>query len=69
MAKLAIYKDVVGQYRWRLVAANGEKVAASEGYTSKQNAILSANRVKALASSAEIVDQTAITPIRFLLRK
>lgn len=58
MAKFAVYKDIAGQYRWRLVASNGEKVAASEGYTSKQSAINSAHRVKILAGTAEIVDNT-----------
>lgn len=31
--RFEIYKDAAGQYRWRLVAANGRKVADSgEGY-------------------------------------
>jgi len=58
MAKFIIYRDVAGGYRWRLVARNGEKVAASESYVSKQGAINSANRVKNLALFAEIVDNT-----------
>ncbi len=58
MAYFSIYRDVVGQYRWRLVVSNGEKVAASEAYTEKYNAIRSAQRVKILALSAKIVDNT-----------
>lgn len=56
MARFVIYLDVSGHYRWRLVAGNGEKVAASEGYASKQGAIRSASRVREIAASAEIVE-------------
>lgn len=56
MAKFVIYKDVAGSYRWRLVAGNGEKIAASEAYVSKANAKRSAENVRGLASSAVIVD-------------
>jgi uncharacterized protein YegP (UPF0339 family) len=53
-----IYIDKAGYYRWRLFAGNGEKIAASEAYVSKQNAIRSANNVKNLAWQADIVDST-----------
>ena len=56
--KFVIYKDTAGYYRWRLVAGNGEKVAASEAYASKQNAIVYANRVRQIAWDAIIVDST-----------
>ena len=56
--KFVIYVDVAGKYRWRLVAGNGEKVAASEAYASKQGAIISAQRVKQIAWEAIIVDST-----------
>lgn len=55
MVKFEIYKDVAGYFRWRLVAANGEKVAASEGYNSKQGAINSAENVKYWAGIARTV--------------
>ncbi|MBI2617967.1 DUF1508 domain-containing protein [Candidatus Kaiserbacteria bacterium] len=55
MTTFEIYKDVAGYFRWRLVAANGEKVAASEAYVSKQGATTSAERVKYWASVAHIV--------------
>ncbi len=57
MAFFVIYKDVRGNYRWRLKANNGEIVADSEGYTIKQSAINSANWVKTNAPSASIKDQ------------
>lgn len=55
MAKFVVYRDVIGQYRWRLVAGNNEIVAVSEGYTVKSSALRSANRVKQLALLASIV--------------
>lgn len=57
-SKFVIYKDVASYYRWRLVARNGEIVAASEAYVAKQSAINSANRVKLIAWEADIVDNT-----------
>jgi uncharacterized protein YegP (UPF0339 family) len=34
-----LYRDRAGEWRWRLVAANGKTVADSgEGYTTKANA-------------------------------
>ncbi len=56
--RFVIYKDIAGYYRWYLQAINSEKVAASEGYSSKQSAINSAYRVKQIASSADVVDST-----------
>jgi len=53
-----IYIDRAGYYRWRLIAKNNEKVAASEAYVSKQNAIKSVKNVKILAWQADIVDST-----------
>ena len=59
MTKFVIYRDVAGGYRWRLVAGNGEKVAASESYTTKYAATISAKSVQRWASLARIVDSTA----------
>jgi hypothetical protein len=64
MAKFVIYRDIAGGYRWRLVARNGEKVAASEGYTSKQSAIDSAKNVTVWASKATVVDETTVNAFR-----
>lgn len=58
MTKFVVYRDIAGQYRWRLVAGNGEIVAASEAYTTKYNALHSANRVKQIAFLAIVVDNT-----------
>jgi uncharacterized protein YegP (UPF0339 family) len=38
VAKYEIYEDSAGAWRWRLVADNGEIVAQSESYPSKDHA-------------------------------
>lgn len=52
--KFQIYRDHAWQWRWRLVAGNGEIVAASEGYVSRYNAERSARRVKEIAALAVV---------------
>ncbi|MEJ2602718.1 MAG: YegP family protein [Gammaproteobacteria bacterium] len=44
--KFEIYKDKKGEYRFRLVASNGEIVLASEGYKSKASAMNGAASVQ-----------------------
>ena len=36
--KFEIYEDKANEWRFRLVAGNGEIIAVSEGYTTKQGA-------------------------------
>ncbi|TGL33419.1 YegP family protein [Leptospira perdikensis] len=57
-AKFEIYKDKAGEFRFRLKAANGEIIASSEGYASKQSCENGIASVKNNAAAAEIVDQT-----------
>ena len=52
--KWEVYKDKAGEYRWRLVAANGEIVAASEGYKNKKDAIETINTIKEFARRAYV---------------
>jgi len=54
MAHFEIFQDSAKYYRWRLVAGNGEKVAASEAYVSRSNAVRSAKRVKEISTFAEV---------------
>ena len=49
MAKFTFFRDVAGYFRWRLIAGNGEQVAASEGYATLANAVRAAKRVQQLA--------------------
>lgn len=48
-AHYEIFKDAADQWRWRLVAGNGETVAQSESYTTKEHA---ERGVKAAAGAA-----------------
>jgi len=47
--KFEVYKDVAGEFRFRFKAGNGEKILASEGYTSKQSCKTGISSVKANA--------------------
>lgn len=50
------YKDKVGKYRFRLKAANGETIAVSEGYASKEGCVDGLESVKKNAPIAKIVE-------------
>lgn len=51
-----IYRDNSDEWRWRLIASNGNIIAASgEGYTSKQGAKRGIESVKKNAPDAQIV--------------
>jgi len=50
------YVDKAGKYRFRLKAANGEMIAISEGYTSKQGCVDGIESVKKNAPIAKIVE-------------
>ena len=49
-------KDKAGKFRFRLKAANGEIVAVSEGYTSKEGCVSGIESVKKNAPIAKIVE-------------
>jgi uncharacterized protein YegP (UPF0339 family) len=57
-AKFEINKDVAGEFRFKLVAVNGETIAVSEGYTTKENALNGIESVKHNAAEAVIEDKT-----------
>ena len=59
MPYFKVYRDRADEYRWQLVAANGEIMAVSEGYTSKQNAMYSASRLWEVARDARVIDEIA----------
>ena len=53
--KFKIYADKADEFRWRLIASNGEPVASSgEAFASKANAKRAAETVKENAGSASI---------------
>ena len=57
MKKFQIFKDRAGGFRWRLIAGNGQIVAASESYTTKHNARRSTKNLKASTIHATIIEK------------
>ena len=57
-AKFEIDKDVAGEFRFKLVATNGQCIAVSEGYTTKDNVLNGIESVKQNAAAALIEDKT-----------
>lgn len=57
--KFEIYFDKAGDYRYRLIATNGESIAMSEeGYKSKNGCINGIKSVAVNAVDAEVIDET-----------
>jgi len=56
--KFTIYKDKGGQFRFRIVATNGNILASSEGYVAKASAQSAIDRIKSDAAGAAVVDET-----------
>lgn len=57
--KFVIKKGSSGQFHFNLVSTNGETVATSETYTTKESCKEGIAAVKRLAPDAEIVDQSS----------
>lgn len=51
-AKIEVYKDTAGEYRWSLVAGNNEIVAQGEGHTREEDATRAAIRAAELLEEA-----------------
>lgn len=51
---ITVYQDNAKEWRWRKVAANGETVATSEGYTRKSDAIEAAHREGGKSGNVEV---------------
>lgn len=54
-----VYKDLAGQYRFRILAANGEIIMEGEAYTRKEHAI---DVLEAHYPNATVVDLTLVEP-------
>lgn len=54
--KFEWYQDKAGKYRFRLVAPNGETIATSEGYSSKDGCVNGIESVKKNAPIAKVVE-------------
>lgn len=57
-AKFEINKDVAGEFRFNMVATNGEIIAVSQGYNAKESALKGIESVKKNAADAVIEDNT-----------
>ena len=56
--KFELYADAKGEFRWRLVASNGQTIATSgEGYKTKTSAKAGIESVKKNAPTAEIEEK------------
>ena len=55
-AKFEVYKDSKGEYRFRLIAPNGEIIGISEGYTTKEGCMSGIESVKQNAPRAKIIE-------------
>jgi uncharacterized protein YegP (UPF0339 family) len=59
VARFEVYKDKVGEFRWRLTHTNGHIIANSgEGYTTKVNAMGGINSVKVNVPNSIVEDRT-----------
>ncbi|MEN8614271.1 YegP family protein [Dehalogenimonas sp. THU2] len=56
--KFELYQDKAGEFRFRLVASNGQTIAVSEGYKAKASALNGIESVKTNAPTASIEDKT-----------
>ncbi|HEY3438009.1 MAG TPA: DUF1508 domain-containing protein [Actinotalea sp.] len=56
--KFTIYQDKGGKYRFRIVATNGNILAASEGYEAKASARKAIDRIKSDAAAADVVEES-----------
>ena len=58
-AKFEVYKDAKGEFRWRLVASNGQSIAnGGEGFKSKSSIMDSIESVKKNVPIAPIEEKT-----------
>ena len=60
--KFEISKDKSGKFRFHLRAANGEIIAASQGYETRASAEKGIESIKTSAPDAKVVDLTEREP-------
>jgi uncharacterized protein len=59
--RFVISKDRKGEFRFKLVAGNGQTIAVSEGYASKAACVNGVESVRRNAADATVDDQTMAT--------
>lgn len=62
-SSIEVYQDKAKKFRFRLVAKNGETVAASEAYVTKAAAVKTAKKLAETAAKAEYVDHTVVAKV------
>ncbi len=55
--KFEVYVDKAGEFRFRLLAKNGQNIAASEGYAAKSSCMNGIESVRRNAVDAEVVQE------------
>jgi len=55
-AKFEIYKDKKGEFRFRLLASNGQVIANGQGYKTKASCMNGIESVKKNAPKAEVTE-------------
>ena len=58
ISKFEIYKDAAGKFRWRFTVPNGEIIAFSEAYESKDGCKKAIETIKINILKAELLDST-----------
>ena len=58
MGVFQIFQDKTGEYRWRMLALNGDVIATGEPYKSKEMCLYGIEAVRRLAEKATLDDQT-----------
>jgi uncharacterized protein YegP (UPF0339 family) len=55
---IEFYEDSKGEYRWRIIAPNGEKIAnCGEGYKNKKDCIKALDSVRWHIDNSEVVEK------------
>ncbi len=62
--KFEIYKDKSGEFRFRFRAPNGEKMFASEGYSSKASAKSTIKSIIKHVGAAEVDDVSKVKAVK-----
>lgn len=57
--KFVVYVDKAGEYRFRLLASNGQNICAGEGYTQLRSCLNGIESVRKNAADAKVVQEEA----------
>ena len=63
--KFQVYKDKAGEFRFRLIASNGQTILSSEGYKSKSSCMNGIESVKSNCADMASFDRTKTSTGKF----